>query len=407
METSWCGPVAIRAQTQLPSRPPVGGAMGVDRRRDVPVYDLSVIRGLWEGRASKQRVREKRERERREKSALARIEQQWQYRIYCKTLKRDERNALQRYLERSPNHQPGNNQPGNHTDIGADGQSGLQTEPDPENLVFRLEGDKWMSFPKELQWMTYLKEWHVSHTRIQRLPEFFDQFSKLSVLNLAKNQICEVPADIGKLRSLKQLDLSYNRLMKVPVELGDCEELERLELAGNHLCELPFELSSLKQLHLLDVSENSIPSVPVCVLRMESLNTLDLSNNRLRELPQDMDRLENLVTLFLHKNPMSYLPHCLTNISGLKMVIVSGDELNCIPTRICSNPDIKFIRLYDSPTQQQKQKEEEAQRKRRWKGAEEQRDSSEKEFLQAYVSTLTHRESVPYSTTKISISCQL
>ena len=52
-------------------------------------------------------------------------------------------------------------------------------------------------------------------------------------------------------------------------------------------------------------------------------------------------RLEQLVTLFVHKNNLSYLPQCLTNVSTLKMIVVSGDQLTCIPTKLCSNPDIK------------------------------------------------------------------
>lgn len=380
--------------------------MGVERRLDVPVYDLSVIRGLWEGRVKKHRLRQKRERERVEQSALARIDQQWQYRIYCKTLRTEERTALHQYLQRSTLETHHRNTDGEELDH-RDSQS------EPENLVFRLEGDKWMSFPKELQWMTYLKEWYVSHTRIQRLPEFLAQFSKLQILDLSKNQICEVPPEIGKLSCLSELNLSYNRLMKVPPELGECEGLRRLELAGNRLCGLPFEMSSLKQLVLLDVSENSFLSLPICVLRMDSLQTLDLSHNQLKDLPEDMDRLEKLESLFLHKNSLTYLPMCLALIKGLKMVIVTADQLKSLPTRLCSSPDIKFIRLHDSPTFQQKQKREEEQRKREeqrrtWRGAEDQeRDSSEKEFLQAYVSSLAQRESVPYTTTKISISCQL
>jgi len=51
--------------------------------------------------------------------------------------------------------------------------------------------------------------------------------------------------------------------------------------------------------------------------------------------------LEQLRSLFLHKNHLSYLPHCLTNISTLNLIVVSGDELNCIPTLLCYNPDIK------------------------------------------------------------------
>lgn len=387
------------------------GTMGAERRLDVPVYDLSAIRGLWEGRAKKQRIRQRRERERIEQSALARIDQQWQYRIYCKTLGRDHRTALHQYLQKSTDPDPNLSPP--LTDKEGLDQTDSQNEPDPEKLVFKLEGDKWMSFPKELQWMTYLKEWFVSHTRIQRLPEFLAQFSKLQTLDMPKNQLCEVPPEIGKLICLKDLNLSYNRLMKIPPELGECEGLRRLELAGNRLCELPFELSSLKQLLLLDLGENCFLSVPICVLRMDSLQTLDLSNNRLKDLPEDMDRLEKLESLFIHKNNMTYLPFCLTNITALKMVFVGGAELNCVPTRLCSNPDIKYIRLHETPTVQQKEKKEEEQRRREaerrtWRGAgEQERDGSEKEFLQAYVSTLQHRESVPYSTTKISISCQL
>lgn len=48
--------------------------MGLERSVDVPVYDLSLIRGVWEYRVKKHRQKEKREQERMEKSALARYE---------------------------------------------------------------------------------------------------------------------------------------------------------------------------------------------------------------------------------------------------------------------------------------------------------------------------------------------
>lgn len=46
--------------------------MGLERSVDVPVYDLSLIRGIWEGRVKRYRQKEQKEQERREKSALAR-----------------------------------------------------------------------------------------------------------------------------------------------------------------------------------------------------------------------------------------------------------------------------------------------------------------------------------------------
>ncbi|KAM4745089.1 leucine-rich repeat-containing protein 2 [Anableps anableps] len=395
--------------------------MGPNRKVDVPVYDLSVVRGIWEVRVKKYRSRQKKEQERMEKSALTRIDQQWQYRIYCKTMKTKELNQLHHYLERSllTDTQPYLGRMDQNADVQQQDQRVQQDEEhlDQKNLIFQLEGDRWMDFPRELQWTTYLQEWHVRRTRIRQLPDFLALFTQLTVLEIPKNLITELPPEIGKLSELRRLNVSYNRLSRVPPELGDCEQLERLELAGNHnLCELPFELSSLKQLVHLDISENRFVSIPICALRMTGLQLLDLSNNQLTDLPQDMDRLEELTTLYVHKNNLSYLPVCLTNISTLKMVVVSGDELTCVPTKLCNDPEIKFIRLYDNPSSEKRRKKKEEEEKkrrgkekrRRWmEQKEEVKDGSEKEFMEAYLSTLKDRDTVPFSTTKVSISCLL
>ncbi|XP_028312485.1 leucine-rich repeat-containing protein 2 [Gouania willdenowi] len=375
--------------------------MGLERKAEGSFCDVSLLRGMWEVRVKKQQWRQKKERDRVEKSALSRIEQQWQYRIYCKTLKTSELNQLQRYLERNTLSQ----QPSTHTDEQQQ-DNGISGE-DHNRLVFQLEGDQWTNFPRELQWSTYLTEWNVVGTRIRLLPDFLPLFTQLTKLHMPRNAISELPPEIGQLRALKELNVSYNHLSKVPAELGDCENLLRLELSGNrNLSELPFELKNLKQLLHLDISENVFVSIPICTLRMSSLQFLDLSNNRLTDLPEDMDRLEQLVTLFVHRNSLSYLPQCLSNISSLKMIVVSGEMLVCTPTRLCSNPDIKFIRLLDNPSSRttERKKEEEKEKERRWRTAEQLKDSREKEFMEAYISSLKDRDSVPYSTTKVSIS---
>ncbi|KAM6931360.1 LOW QUALITY PROTEIN: leucine-rich repeat-containing protein 2 [Xenentodon cancila] len=430
--------------------------MSPERKVDVPVYDLSLIRGLWEVRARKYRQRQKKEKERIDKSALAKIDQEWQYRIYCKTMKTTELNLLHHYLERSTlshTQRCTGDQQQNQTFVLDQKVQQDQKEPHQEKLIFQLDGDHWMDFPKELQWMTYLQEWYIRGTRIRQLPDYLALFTHLIVLEIPKNSISELPPEIGKrdqcsikhaalpsnrrrfdqllassfsvistasylcqLTELRRLNAGYNHLFRVPPELGDCQNLERLELEGNNLTNLPFELNRLKQLVHLDISENKLKSIPICALRMTSLQVLDLSNNDLNDLPQDMDRLEHLVSLFIHKNNLTYLPHCLTNISTLKMVVVSGDELTCIPTKLCSNPNIKFIRLYDNPASEEKRKKKreeekkkkEEEKRRRWREQKEVvKDSREKEFLEAYISSLKDRDIAPSSTTKVSISCLL
>ncbi|CDQ77251.1 unnamed protein product [Oncorhynchus mykiss] len=75
--------------------------MRVDRTVDIPVYDISLLRNIWEGREKKYKNKQKKEHERVQKSALAKINQQWQYRIACKTLKSNEVEVLQHYLTRT------------------------------------------------------------------------------------------------------------------------------------------------------------------------------------------------------------------------------------------------------------------------------------------------------------------
>lgn len=53
-------------------------------------------------------------------------------------------------------------------------------------------------FPRELQWMTYLREWHVSRTKIHQLPDYLAQFTQLTILDIPQNTIAELPPEIGE-----------------------------------------------------------------------------------------------------------------------------------------------------------------------------------------------------------------
>ncbi|XP_068079178.1 leucine-rich repeat-containing protein 2 isoform X2 [Danio rerio] len=302
---------------------------------DIPVYDLSLIRELWEGRVKKHRQRQKKEEERISKSALARVNQQWQYRIACKKLKSTEVTALHTYLERSTLQEL-------HTHTS-------DSDSESSKLIFELNGQKWMKLPEDLQFMTFLREWHIHGTRIPEIPSYIEAFVELRVLDVPKNGLSRLPVEIGKLLNLRELNVNYNKLLSIPAELGECVNLEHLEMTANtHLAELPFELSNLKKLQHLDLAENKFPSIPICVLRMESLKCLDISNNALRDLPEDIDRL---------------------------------------------------IRLYDNPIKAEDEEEMNMDA--------EAQDTHEKEFMKTYIESLQDRDTQPSYTTKVSLSCLL
>ncbi|XP_047011524.1 leucine-rich repeat-containing protein 2 isoform X2 [Ictalurus punctatus] len=353
--------------------------MKVDRTGiDIPVYDLSVIRNLWEGRVKKYKQYQKKEQERINKSALAKINQQWQYRIICRKMKTNEVTALQCYLERSA-----------FTEMGILPTVHTSIDSEEKKFIFELSGDKWKKLPEDLQYMTYLREWHIHKTQIQKLPEYIEQFVDLCILNLPKNRLTQLPAEIGKLANLKELNMNYNKLSSIPPELGECENLEKLEMAANlDLSELPFELSNLKKLKHLDLAENKFATIPVSVLRMSSLQWLDISKNSLRDLPEDIDRMEELQTLFLHKNKLKYLPMSTANIVTLRMLVVSGDELTCLPANLTENPNLKFIKLFDNPTSLDISEDK--------KDNTLEQTEHDKEFMQAYIDTLKDRGTPVY-----------
>lgn len=375
--------------------------MKLESKVDIPVYDLSLIRDVWETRVKKHKVRQRKEQERLAKSALQRVNQQWQYRIACRKMKSTEMTELQHYLERSSLREvtiePYLEEPveGQTTD------SGLEVEE--KRFIFELNGDKWKEVPASLFEMTYIREWHIMGTRIVKIPEFIGMFQDMRVLDIPKNCIDNLPPEIGKLTKLKELNASYNKLSEIPPELADCENLERLELTSNHnLMELPFELSNLKKLVHLDIAENKFIGIPICVLRMSSLQWLDISNNGLKDLPEDIDRLQELTTLFIHKNKLTYLPMSMGNMETLTMIVVTGDELTCMPSKLVESPALKFIRLYENPVAQETPEQE--------RGNVEQQllpDDSEKEFLQTYIDSLKDRDTAPTYTTKVSLSCLL
>ncbi|XP_073915203.1 leucine-rich repeat-containing protein 2 isoform X1 [Castor canadensis] len=394
----------------------------------VVVFDISVVRALWETRVKKHKAWQKKEAERLERSALEKIKEEWNFVYecrkkgipqaqYCKNGVIDTSVRLLDKIERNSRER----------------QSALAKDRGKPSspFVFELSGEHWKELPDSLKEQTHLKEWHIHNTLIQIIPAYIQLFQAMRILDLPKNQITHLPAEIGCLKNLKELNVSFNHLKSIPPELGDCENLERLDCSGNlELMELPFEalvvahtcnpsysggrdqedchskparLSNLKQVTFVDISANKFSSVPICVLRMCNLQWLDISNNSLNDLPQDIDRLEELQSFLLYKNRLTYLPYALLNLKKLTLLVVSGDHLVEIPTALCdSSTPLKFISLMDNPIDQTQRDDGDEVME-----SEQDRQHFDKEFMKAYIEDLKERESVPSYTTKVSFSLQL
>ena len=64
----------------------------------------------------------------------------------------------------------------------------------------------------------------------------------LGQLDLSRNQLIDLPPDLGQLIFLKQLDLSHNRFSEIPPVLSQLRPLLSLDLRGNPLTTCPLPL---------------------------------------------------------------------------------------------------------------------------------------------------------------------
>uniref|UniRef100_A0A669B205 Leucine rich repeat containing 40 n=1 Tax=Oreochromis niloticus TaxID=8128 RepID=A0A669B205_ORENI len=88
--------------------------------------------------------------------------------------------------------------------------------------------------PSEMQNLTKLRSIILIYNRFKSFPDVLYETLSLETILLANNQVCEVdPSRLMKLTHLSTLDLANNDLLNIPPELGLCTTLRCLSLEGN------------------------------------------------------------------------------------------------------------------------------------------------------------------------------
>lgn len=126
-------------------------------------------------------------------------------------------------------------------------------------------------------------------------------WANLHVLNLTKNQLENLPVEIGKLVNLKILFLNRNELQCLPPAIGRLIGLLWLSLDHNQLQSLPAEIGQLMK-----------------------LQKLSITNNRLFTLPSEIGQLQDLDQLFIEENRFQFLPEWLNENILCKKVAPNG-----------------------------------------------------------------------------------
>uniref|UniRef100_A0A3Q2WLW2 Leucine rich repeat containing 7 n=1 Tax=Haplochromis burtoni TaxID=8153 RepID=A0A3Q2WLW2_HAPBU len=179
-------------------------------------------------------------------------------------------------------------------------------------------------------------------------PEVLEQIHNLKELWLDNNSLQTIPGSIGKLRQLRYLDLAKNRIETLDADISGCEALEDLLLSSNMLQHLPDSIGMLKKLTTLKVDDNQLTSLPNTIGSLSLLEELDCSCNELESLPPTIGYLHSLRTFAADENFLSELPREIGNCKNVTVMSLRSNKLEFLPDEIGQMTKLRVLNLSDN-----------------------------------------------------------
>lgn len=153
-------------------------------------------------------------------------------------------------------------------------------------------------------------------------------------LDLSECQLMQVPDAVYHLMrhtELKRCNLSGNSITKIPPKFAfNFSLISELNLAHNQMSKLPDELEELSALENMDISHNAFISLPYPVYKMPKLINLNASHNYIMEV--DVQRLQSCPSMEivdLTENPLTRATRsAIEKISSIKITfsLPEGEE---------------------------------------------------------------------------------
>ena len=151
----------------------------------------------------------------------------------------------------------------------------------------------------------------------------------VAYLNLARNELTTLPAELVTIKTLRDLRLSHNRIHTSESfeTLAQLPALFSLWLDHNDLSQLPAAAGTMHQLRYLFLDHNKLVGIPA--LKPKGLLVLHLTHNRLDRLPEELLAMPRLLTVFAASNAIktvddAYFVQRRLNLRG---VVLDG---NCL-----------------------------------------------------------------------------
>ncbi|XP_044056328.1 PH domain leucine-rich repeat-containing protein phosphatase 1-like [Siniperca chuatsi] len=193
----------------------------------------------------------------------------------------------------------------------------LEVQPVPENLTVL-----------DLSW-----------NKLECVPEWVCESSRLEVLDINHNSVTELPIRLMSSGSLRKLLAGWNEVYRLAERL-ERSLLEVLDLQHNHLTELPHNLFIKAQsLRYLNVSANTLENLPAASLSEDSSSSLEelyVTNNSLSDkcVPLLTGHGHLRVLHLAYNQLQTFTASKLARLEQLEELDLSGNKLRAVPTTI-------------------------------------------------------------------------
>ncbi|EDK27081.1 hypothetical protein VSWAT3_23539 [Vibrionales bacterium SWAT-3] len=169
--------------------------------------------------------------------------------------------------------------------------------------------------------------------------EILDLADSLEILDLAGNQLSDLPEELSQLTHLRIIFASNNLFTHLPDVLGSLPKLEMIGFKTNQIKTVS-ETSLPPQLRWLILTDNDIEVLPNSLGERPRLQKLALAGNQIRALPESMEKLSNLELVRLSANQLTEFPEFLIKLPKLAWLAFAGNPFCKHPSSLDSVPAV-------------------------------------------------------------------
>lgn len=217
-----------------------------------------------------------------------------------------------------------------------------------QNVLAMLDKEKvYESFEEAFKTPEKVIVLNVSKQKLTSVPANIDQLVNLKKLVLSENKLKKLPGSIIKLTKLQQLEIAKNKLKKLPEGFEQLQNLRYLDLAKNKFRHIPAAVFQLKELETFYFFGNKETRVAPAITQMQQLKVLRLGDNRIRKLPDNFGQLPRLKDLFLPDNRLRKLPSSFNQLDSLDWLDLNHNRFRSLPQELKGLKNLHIAYFWD------------------------------------------------------------